>query len=185
MIPGRRKQSRRTRIGRSPPAPPPPSARHRGCGRRSAVSSIGSAPMQAPARERSGRSLQSCDPTFHFPLPLFPLPLAGEGQGGGPLTLSTNNLPAARSRLPDPPPQAGEGERPLPHGAFLLVLVLPMPLLLQGICDFLGHVGLVVLGEHVVGPKHAGIVEGTFGDDALPFTEQVRQDALIGDRDRL
>ena len=58
-----------------------------------------------------------------------------------------------------------------------------MALLLQGVGDLLRHVGLVVLGEHAVGPERAGRVEGALGDHALPFAEEIGQQALIGDRD--
>src|SRR6516225_8172743 len=64
------------------------------------------------------------------------------------------------------------------------VVVLPVALLLQSIGDVLRHVGLVVLGEHAVGPKCTSRIEGAFGDHALPFAEKIRQQALIGDRDR-
>ena len=65
----------------------------------------------------------------------------------------------------------------------LAVIVLPMPRLLQGIGDLLGHIGLVVFGENGVGGEHARAVERAFGDHALPFAEQIRQHALIGDRE--
>ncbi len=68
--------------------------------------------------------------------------------------------------------------------ALLAVIVLPVALLLQGIGDVLRHVGLVVLGEHGVGAEHARRIERAFGDDALPLAEQIRQDALVGDRQR-
>ena len=57
-----------------------------------------------------------------------------------------------------------------------------MPLLLQGVGDFLGHVALIMLSEHIVGIEYAGVVERPFRHDPLPFAEQVRQDALKGDR---
>ena len=55
--------------------------------------------------------------------------------------------------------------------------------LLQGVDDFLRHVRLVVLGQHGIGFERAAAVERAFGDDALPFAEQVGQDALIADRE--
>src|SRR6201987_3029444 len=61
------------------------------------------------------------------------------------------------------------------------VIVFPVPLLLQLVGDFLGHVGLVMLGEHSVGAEHAGTVERTFGDHALPFAEQIGEDSLVSD----
>src|SRR5665213_121229 len=36
------------------------------------------------------------------------------------------------------------------------VIVFPVPLLLQGVGDILGHIGLVMLGKHGDGPEHAG-----------------------------
>ena len=57
-----------------------------------------------------------------------------------------------------------------------------MALLLQRVGDFLRHVGLVMLGKHGVSLEHTGGIERALGDDALPFAEQIRQDALIGDR---
>src|SRR6516225_5215658 len=63
------------------------------------------------------------------------------------------------------------------------VVLLPVTLLLQSIGDVLRHIGLVVLGEHAVGPKCTSRIEGAFGDHALPFAEEIRQQALIGDRD--
>src|SRR5262245_33346502 len=65
----------------------------------------------------------------------------------------------------------------------LLVVVLPVTLLLQSVGDVLRHIGLVVFGEHAVGPKRTSRIEGAFGDHALPFAEKIRQQALIGDRD--
>src|SRR5580692_3498629 len=62
------------------------------------------------------------------------------------------------------------------------VIVFPMPRFLQRIGDLFGHVGLVMLGENSVGGKDAGFVERAFGDNALPFAEQIGQYALIGDR---
>src|SRR6201993_5235351 len=64
------------------------------------------------------------------------------------------------------------------------VIVLPVALLLQSVGDVLRHIGLVVLGEHAVGSKCTGRIESAFGDHALPFAEKIRQQALIGDRDR-
>src|SRR6478735_10677507 len=65
----------------------------------------------------------------------------------------------------------------------LFVFVLPVALLLQAVCNLLRHVGLVVLGEHAVGAEGARRIKGAFGDDPLPFAEQIRQQALIGDGD--
>ena len=61
--------------------------------------------------------------------------------------------------------------------------LFPVALLLQRVGDFLRHVVLVVLGQHGVGLEPAAGLERAFGDHALPFAEQVRQDALIADRD--
>ena len=77
------------------------------------------------------------------------------------------------------------GGRSRGRGAGLgAVIVLPVSLLLQGVGDILGHIGLVMLGQHSVGPEDAGGIQRAFGDDALPFTEQVRQNSLVGDRQR-
>src|SRR5260370_9139287 len=64
------------------------------------------------------------------------------------------------------------------------VIVLPVPLLLQRVRDFLGHIGLVVLGEHGVGLEHAGRVERAFADHALPFAKQIGPNSLVGARQR-
>src|SRR5580704_12242184 len=92
---------------------------------------------------------------------------------------ATGHAPPSR-----PSPQAGREGKSSLHRVLLLVRVLPMPLLLQGVGNFLGHVGFVVLGEHVVGPKYACAIECAFRHDALPLAKQVRQNTLIGDRDR-
>src|SRR5882724_4615040 len=63
----------------------------------------------------------------------------------------------------------------------LAAILLPMPLFLERVSDFLGHVFLVVLGQHAVSLEHAGAVECTFGHDPLAFTEEVWQQSLIGD----
>ena len=39
-----------------------------------------------------------------------------------------------------------------------------------------------MFGQHGVGPEHAGGVEDTFGDHALPFAKQIRKNSLVGDR---
>ena len=62
------------------------------------------------------------------------------------------------------------------------VVVLPEPLLLQRVGDILGHVVLVVLGQHSVGLEHTGGVERTLCDHALPFAKQVRKNSLVGNR---
>ena len=66
----------------------------------------------------------------------------------------------------------------------LAVIVFPVSLLLQGVRDILRHVGLVMLGEHGIGPEHAGGIQRALGDHALPFAKQVRQNALVGHRQR-
>src|SRR5512133_1865243 len=62
---------------------------------------------------------------------------------------------------------------------FPFVVVLPVTLLLQSVGDVLRHIGLVVLGEHAVGPKGTSRIEGAFGDHALPFAQKIRQQTLI------
>ena len=66
---------------------------------------------------------------------------------------------------------------------FLPVVVLPVSLLLETVGDLARHVILVVLGEHAVGLEGAGLIERAFGHHALPFAEQIGQQALIRDRD--
>src|SRR3981081_600605 len=63
--------------------------------------------------------------------------------------------------------------------------LLPVSLLFQGFDDFPRHVILVVLGEHGVGLESAAGLDVSFGDDALPFAEQVGHDTLITDRNIL
>ena len=41
-----------------------------------------------------------------------------------------------------------------------------------------------MLRQHGIGLEHAGGIQRAFGDDALPFAEQVRQNSLVGDRQR-
>ena len=89
-------------------------------------------------------------------------------------------MPGFRDHFEAPCSRRGRG-----RGAGLgAVIVLPVALLLQGVGDLLRHVGLVMLGQHGVGLEHAGGIERAFGDDALPFAEQVRQNSLVGDRQR-
>src|ERR1700733_16032819 len=64
------------------------------------------------------------------------------------------------------------------------VIVFPVTLLLQRVRDILGHIGLVMLGEHGVGPEHAGGVESALGDHALPFAKQIGKNARVGNRQR-
>jgi len=58
-------------------------------------------------------------------------------------------------------------------------------LLLKAVGDFLGHVILVVLGKHGVGIEDAGRIERALGHYALPFPEQIRQETLVSDGDRM
>src|SRR5919107_707871 len=60
-----------------------------------------------------------------------------------------------------------------------LLLALPVTLLLQRVGDLAWHVGLVVLGQHRVGLEHARPIKHAFGDHALSFPEQVRQEAPV------
>ena len=50
--------------------------------------------------------------------------------------------------------------------------------------DFLGHVGLVVLGQNL-GRDELTVLQRPSGDDALTFTEQVRKNAGVFDRQLL
>src|SRR5690606_25703901 len=57
--------------------------------------------------------------------------------------------------------------------------VLPDSLVLEAVGDFLGHVVLVVLGQHRV--RHEGSVGGdrSLGDDPLALAAKIGQDAMI------
>src|ERR1700675_1464134 len=66
----------------------------------------------------------------------------------------------------------------------LAVSLFPEPLFLQRVRNFLGHVSFIMLGERGVGPEHAGGVERAFGDDALPLAKQIRENSVIGNRQR-
>ena len=46
--------------------------------------------------------------------------------------------------------------------------------------DFARHVALIVLGQDRFGAKLARRFQHAFGDDALPFAEQVGRQSLIG-----
>ena len=61
--------------------------------------------------------------------------------------------------------------------------LFPVALLLQRVDHLLRHVFFVVLGQHGIGLEPAAGLERALRDHALPFAEQVRQDALIADRD--
>src|ERR1700704_1144318 len=64
----------------------------------------------------------------------------------------------------------------------LSVFFFPVARPLQGVGYLLGHVALVMLGEHAVGLERAGRLDHPFGDHTLALAEQIRQKALIGDR---
>src|ERR1700689_360038 len=66
----------------------------------------------------------------------------------------------------------------------LAVFVVPEALLLQRVRKVPRHVVLVVLGQHGVGPEHAGGVERALGDDALTFAKQIGENSLVGNRQR-
>ena len=53
----------------------------------------------------------------------------------------------------------------------------------QSVRDLLGHIGFIVLGEYRVRLEGAAWIERAFRYDALPLAEQIRQHALIIDRD--
>jgi hypothetical protein len=52
---------------------------------------------------------------------------------------------------------------------------------LEAVLHFGRHVVLVVLGQHLFGDEHTVVTLRAAGDDALPFAEQVRQDARVAD----
>src|SRR5215475_351975 len=54
---------------------------------------------------------------------------------------------------------------------FLGVVILPVTLLSQGFSNILGHVGLIVFGEHGIGFEGTGGIEHAFRNHALPFAE--------------
>ncbi len=56
-----------------------------------------------------------------------------------------------------------------------------MALLLQRVGDLARHIGLVMLGEHGIGAEPARPLEHAFGDNALPFAEEIGQQAGIAD----
>lgn len=65
----------------------------------------------------------------------------------------------------------------------LLCALLPQTLVLQPVGNFLRHVVLVVFGKHAVGHETVGRgIEHAFGHHALPFAEEIGQDAGIADR---
>src|SRR6202040_62924 len=63
------------------------------------------------------------------------------------------------------------------------VIIFPMSRTLQGVRHLLGHIGFIVLGEYRVGLEGAACIECAFRHDSLTLAEQIRQHALIIDRD--
>src|SRR5215471_155975 len=61
--------------------------------------------------------------------------------------------------------------------------VAPSALLLEFVGDVLGHVSLVVFGEHCIGMKEAWSLHRALGHDALSFTEEIRQQSGVADLD--
>jgi predicted hotdog family 3-hydroxylacyl-ACP dehydratase len=55
---------------------------------------------------------------------------------------------------------------------------------LQGVGDLRRHVGLVMLGQHLLGIEHAVVADAALGHHALTLAEQVGQDAGVADRYR-
>src|SRR5260370_6659273 len=55
---------------------------------------------------------------------------------------------------------------------FGAVIVSPVPLLLQRVRNILGHVGLVMLGEHGIRLENACGTECAFDDPTTPFPQQ-------------
>src|SRR5260370_39856070 len=60
---------------------------------------------------------------------------------------------------------------------------LPAALLLERLHDFARHVALVVLGENGLRAQLTGRFQHALRDHALTLAEEVRQEALIGDRE--
>ena len=69
-------------------------------------------------------------------------------------------------------------------GRDALLGLAPAPLRLQRVDHFLGHVALVMLGEHRIGVERAIGGERAFGHHPLPLAEEVGKDAGEGDRHR-
>src|ERR1700741_4122697 len=61
--------------------------------------------------------------------------------------------------------------------------VLPSALLLKFVGYVLGHVSLVVFGEHGIGMKEARSSHRALGHDTLSFTEEIRQQSSVADLD--
>src|SRR5215213_5590649 len=75
-------------------------------------------------------------------------------------------------------------EKPAGHPSSfcLLLLILPDTLLFQRVGDLARHLGLIMLGQHRVGPERPGGLQHAIRHHALPLPEQVRQKALVAHR---
>src|ERR1700741_938853 len=74
---------------------------------------------------------------------------------------------------------SGSAELLRSRGSF----VAPSALLLEFVGYALGHVSLVVFGEHGIGMKKARSLHRALGHDALSFTEEIRQQSGVADLD--
>jgi hypothetical protein len=61
--------------------------------------------------------------------------------------------------------------------------VAPSTSLLEFVRYVLGHVSLIVFGEHSIGTKKARSLHGSLGHDALSFTEEIRQQSGVAHPD--
>ena len=68
-------------------------------------------------------------------------------------------------------------------GGFGRGTLLPMSALLQRLDHFARHVSLVMLGKDGRGIKDSARFQLSFGDDTLPFAEQIGEDPVIEDGD--
>ena len=59
---------------------------------------------------------------------------------------------------------------------------LPASAFLQRVYDFTRHVALIVFGQYRVGSKYASRFQLAFSHDTLPFPKQIRDNALVTDR---
>ena len=67
--------------------------------------------------------------------------------------------------------------------ALARTFVAPSALFFEFVGYVLGHVSLVVFGEHGIGMKDARSLHRALGHDALSFTEEIRQQSGVADLD--
>src|SRR5512147_170518 len=64
-----------------------------------------------------------------------------------------------------------------------LIVFLPVAGFFQRINDFARHIALIMFGKDSVGCEYPAWIELAFGNDSLPFSEQVGDNALISHSD--